>query len=48
MILDLSHGEVFFQISKPFSADLSALSTSYLDALDALPNISSVSGCITS
>ena len=46
-ILDLSHGETFFQILKPFSADINALSISSDEALDALPIISSVAGLIT-
>ena len=35
IIEDLFHGGVFFQTSKPFSADLSALSTSAGVALEA-------------
>ena len=37
IILDLSHGVVFFQISKPFFADSNARSISFLFAFDALP-----------
>ena len=46
--LDLSQGDVFLQISNPFSADLRALCISLLLAFDALPIISSVAGLITS
>ena len=48
MILDLSQGDVFLQISKPLCADLSAFCMSVLFAFDALPIISSVAGLITS
>ena len=48
IIFALSQGEVFLQIFKPFSADLRALWTSELLALDALPIISSVAGLMTS
>jgi len=47
IIFDLSHGFIFYQTSKPFSADFKALSTSVDDALDAFPIISSVAGFIT-
>ena len=48
IIDDLFQGGVFFQTSKPFSADLSALLTSTDVALDAWPIISSFAGLITS
>jgi len=43
----LCQGWVFFQITKPFSADFNAFSTSAGVALDALPITSSVAGLIT-
>ena len=48
MIEDLFQGGVFFQASKPFSADLRAFSTSTGVAFDAWPRTSSVAGFITS
>ena len=48
IIFDLSQGEVFLQICKPFSADFKALWTSSLFAFDAFPITSSVAGLITS
>ena len=48
MTLALSHGEVFFQTSKPFSDDIKAFFTSAIFAFDAFPIISSVAGLITS
>ena len=46
IIFDLSHGDVFLQIVKPFYADLRALWTSLLFAFDAFPITSSVAGLI--
>ncbi len=48
MIEALFQDGVFFQISKPFSADFNAFSTSEGAALDAFPIIYSVAGLITS
>ena len=48
IVYDLCHGAVFFQISKPFSADFRAFCTSNDEAFDALPIISSVAGLTTS
>ena len=48
IILDLSHGEVFFHFLKPSSEDLKDKLISVLFAFDALPITSSVAGLITS
>ena len=48
IILARCQGGVFFQTSKPFSADLRALFTSSSPAFDAFPITSSVAGFITS